>query len=290
MDALNALVRLTEELPDELRTVSGRNYSLFLRGIEIIRGTVTSRVPLAFGAPLDERLRNAIADVRAILEPLPDEAPSPATAELSFITDGDLRGSIRNDVSAANRALHDGLWKAATVLAGAAAEALLLWAITEKKSNPDIENARIAVIPSASADPNNWVLDGYIKVARTLGLIEAETEKQVDLARWCRDLIHPGRSTRLAKVCDRGTALSVLAAVELIVRDLSYPQTRSLGPAIAAWDAPKPAGRRGSWGHLALHGRQQHPTNFWHIFKTTACILCLTVGKAPYIVPIASRG
>jgi len=77
IDALSALVRLTEELPDELRTVSGRNHSFFLRGIETIRGTVTSRIAFASAshAPLDERLRNEIADVREILEPLPDEAP-----------------------------------------------------------------------------------------------------------------------------------------------------------------------------------------------------------------------
>ena len=65
------------------------------------------------------------------------------------------------------------------------------------------------------------MLDLYIKVARHLALIEDDTEKQADLARGFRNLIHPGRSARLAKVCDRGTALSALAAVELIVRDLS---------------------------------------------------------------------
>jgi hypothetical protein len=223
IDALGALVRLTEELPDELRTVSGRNHSSFLRGIETIRGTVTNRIAFASAshAPLDQRLRNAIADVREILEPLPDEAPSPTTAELSFIPDADLRDSLRNDVGAAYRALHDGLWKASTVLSGAAAEALLRWAIAERKSGPEIETARAALIPKAHKDPNRWDLDGYIKIARCLGLIAAETEKQADLAREFRNLIHPGRSIRLAKVCDRGTALSALAAVELIVRDLS---------------------------------------------------------------------
>ena len=208
IDALSALVRLTDELPDELMTVSGRNYSFLLRGIETIRGTVANRVSFSFGVSLDERLRNAIADVREILKPLPDEAPSPATAELSFIPDADLRDSIRNDVSAANRALHDGLWKASTVLAGATAEALLRWAITEKTLEPEVERARAAVIPKAHNDPNRWDLDGYTKVARFLGLIDGETEKQADLAREFRNLIHPGRSTRLAKVCDRGTALS----------------------------------------------------------------------------------
>src|SRR5690348_11802399 len=128
-----------------LRTVSGRNYSFFLRGIETIRGTATHRD--GSHAPLTGRLCNAIAVVRAILDLFPDEAPSPATAELSFIPDADLRDSIRNDVSAANRALHDGLWKASTVLAGAAAEALLHWAITEKKSKTQVEGARAALIP-----------------------------------------------------------------------------------------------------------------------------------------------
>ena len=106
------------------------------------------------------------------------------------------------------------------MLAGAAGEALLLWAI-EKKSPSDTGAAHAAVIPSAPSDPNRWDLDGYIKVAKALGLIEAETAKQADLAREFRNLIHPGRSARLAKKCDRGTALSALAALELIVRDLS---------------------------------------------------------------------
>src|SRR6516162_3494629 len=157
----------------------------------------------------------------AHLELLPDEQIPAATAGLLFIRDAQLRESIRGDIAFANQAVSGGEWKAATVLAGAAAEALLLWAITEKKSPTDIENARAAVIPSAPTDPNRWDLDAYIKVARHLALIETETERLADLAREFRNLIHPGRSARLAKVCDRGTALSALAAVELIVRDLS---------------------------------------------------------------------
>ena len=74
--------------------------------------------------------------------------------------------------------------------------------------------------PPASKDPNAWVLENYIKVARHFALIEDETVKQADLAREFRNLIHSGRSAWLAKVCD-GTALSALAAVKLVVRDLS---------------------------------------------------------------------
>jgi hypothetical protein len=219
---LDAVVQLTSEIPEDLLSLSGEIYNRYIVAINTIKRIMLiwmRSTPGPIGA--DQRLRPALVEIRETLARCPDEAPSPATAELSFIPDADLRDSIRNDISAANRALHDGLWKASTVLAGAAAEALLRWAITEKKSSSDIETARAAIIPHARRDPNDWVLDGYIKVARELALIEDETETQADLAREFRNLIHPGRSTRLAKICDRGTALSALAAVEFIVRDLS---------------------------------------------------------------------
>jgi hypothetical protein len=159
--------------------------------------------------------------IRELLVKCPDQAVSPLASELAFIADPHLRDSIRNDISTANRALIDGLWKAVTVFAGAASEALLLWAIIAKKCDPDIEQARLSVISSASKDPNRWGLDEYIKVAKALQLIQDDTEKQANIAREFRNLIHHGRAARLAKKCDRGTALSALAAVELIVRDLS---------------------------------------------------------------------
>ena len=223
-DGVTALLRLVEELPDELLVMDGAEYNRFVLSVSTLKSTLDlgdwaiSRGPTA--QLYDRGLGAAICNLRACLEPLPDEQIPAATAGLSFITETQLRESIRGDIAFATQAFSGGEWKAATVLAGAAAEALLLWAITQK-SNSEIENARRALIPKAHKDPNNWVLDGYIKVAKTLGLIEVETEKQADLARGFRDLIHPGRSARLAKICDRGTALSALAAVQFIVRDLS---------------------------------------------------------------------
>ena len=222
---ISAIIDLASELPNELMVLSGDEYPTYLVGMNALkdlldfwrsgqqhRAVVSHRA--AYGA-------QSLRTVRDLLAKCPDEIPSPGTTELLFIADVDLRDSIRNDISAANRALVDGLWKASTVLAGAAAEALLHWAITEKKSELEIEAARAAVIPSAPPDPNRWDLDGYIKVARALGLIEDDTAKQADLAREFRNLIHPGRATRLGRVCDKGTAHSALAAVEHIARDLS---------------------------------------------------------------------
>ena len=220
---ISAVIDLISELPDEFLVLSGDEYSHYRVDINTLRDLLSlwkSSQPVGIINRQAEKTIRSLNSLQRLLTKCPDETPSPSTAALAFIHDADLRDSIRNDISAANRALHDGLWKAATVLAGGATEALLLWAIAEKKSTSDIENARIAVAPLAK-DPNSWGLDGYIKVARHLALIEDETVTQADLAREFRNLIHPGRAARLAKVCDRGTALSALAAVELVVRDLS---------------------------------------------------------------------
>lgn len=152
--------------------------------------------------------------IREALAKCPDQAPSLPTAELAFIKDTVLRDSIRLDVSTATSALHNVEWKAATVLAGAAAEALLLWAIQEA---PNLST--LATKPKGA--PEDWGLGDYVKAATSLGLIKTATSEQATLAKDFRNLIHPGRAQRLGEVCDRATALTALAAVELIVRDLS---------------------------------------------------------------------
>src|SRR5262245_22105766 len=53
------------------------------------------------------------------------------TTALLFVTDPAVRESIQLDVSAATRDLEIGEWKGATVLAGSAIEALLLWALQD---------------------------------------------------------------------------------------------------------------------------------------------------------------
>jgi len=156
----------------------------------------------------------------------PDQSPAPTTALLNFIADADLRANLRNDISAVDRALSDGEWKGATVLAGSAIEAVLLW---------DLQNRRAANVPAAiaalvanhtfnaapPADLENWSLHHYTEVETHLGIITAETAIEVRLAKNFRNLIHPGRAQRLGQKCDRGTALSSVAALDHVVRDLS---------------------------------------------------------------------
>jgi hypothetical protein len=124
-----------------------------------------------------------------------------------------------------NRALSGDEWKAATVLAGSVVEALLLWAIKSKPLG-EIEDARRSadskgIAKPVKADPNTWSLVHYIGVASELNVIEPDTATQASLAKDFRNLIHPGKATKQSKNCDRGTALSAVAALELVIRDLT---------------------------------------------------------------------
>jgi len=106
----------------------------------------------------------------------PDEAPTPDTQELSFITDVDLRQSIRLDMSAANKNLAHGEWKGATVLAGSAVEALLLWKIRNGEAEARRFGRHLAALPQKlSPDPEEWHLHQYIEVALQLKVIEPAT-------------------------------------------------------------------------------------------------------------------
>lgn len=213
---LMAIARLVDELPTELLTIRGADYSDLVSGVEAIKNSVGFWQRKGAGQIGVSQIRgeNVLALIRGALAKCPDQSPSSATADLAFISDNDLRDSIRLDLSTATSALHNGEWKAATVLAGSAAEALLLWAIS---ATPDLSN----VAGKPKGPPDEWGLGGYIAVAESLGLIKRATAQQTTLAKDFRNLIHPGRAQRLGETCDKGAALTALAAVELIVRDLS---------------------------------------------------------------------
>jgi hypothetical protein len=229
---LNAIVRLTHEIPTELLALNANQYSDLVCGLESVSSAVT-RWHQRGGDDPPARVngKSPVAVVRESLSRCPDEIPEPGTVGLVFITDSALQDSIRLDISAANRDASNGEWKGATVLAGSAAEALLLWAIkdAEQKSARSIAGA-IAALRSAGTfgqqqpggnNPERWFFAELIEVAHQLGKIGDTTTAQVSLCKDFRNLIHPGRAIRLGQICDRGTALSALAAVEFIARDLT---------------------------------------------------------------------
>jgi hypothetical protein len=227
---LTAITRLIDELPAELLTISGDDYSDLVCGVESIRNSVSfwhnKGVGVVGNAGI--RGRSTLLIILDALAKCPDQIPSATTTELVFVTDAALRESIRLDISTATSALHFGQWKGATVLAGAATEALLLWAVqeAENKLTGAIQNAVSALMTAKilkrnpDASPENWNFFELIEVALKIGLINPGTAAQARLGKDFRNLIHPGRAARLGLVCDRATALSTLAAVEHVARDV----------------------------------------------------------------------
>lgn len=228
---LAALVDLVEKIPSQLLELDSERYLELLMGLAAIRtaiGTWQSR------GHVDE-LRNIqsfsdlnpVSLIRRALASCPDQSPSPAAAGLVFIADQQLRDGLRLDISAATRAFADGEWKTATVMAGSVVEALLLWKLNQQPQNTIQAKNHLLETSNLRNDPGNnpesWPLHPLIEVAAHLGVIRADTATQARLAKDFRDLIHPGRGIRLGRKCDRGTALSALAAVEHVVRDLTPP-------------------------------------------------------------------
>lgn len=223
-----AIIDLIEQLPPELLAISGQSHIEFVSAKSAIKIALdqwklrTHRLSKVPG--LDDR--NPVSIIRHVLSICADEFPSKDTAKLRFIKDNDLRSNLEIDISATNLALSNGEWKAATVLAGSVIEALLLW-VLKQHDHEAVKTAICSLLNEEvlNSDPgrnlDKWDLHSFIEVAAKLEVIGEDTTHQARLAREYRNLIHPGREKRLGQKCDRGTALSAVAAVERVISDLS---------------------------------------------------------------------
>lgn len=226
---LLGILNLLKDVPEELINLPSVDYAdLVLAKSTIEEHLAIWRTRGNVGNMSHVKGRDAVTVIRHALSGCPDEYPPPATTELLFIKDIALRESIRQDVGAANRALNNAEWKAATVLAGAAIEALLHWRLQEVSPGAAAVEAAVKVLlgthvfkKNPSKDLNDWSLHHFIEVTAHLGLIRPDTAQAARLAQNFRNLIHPGRAARLAQSCDRATAYSAVGALEHVIRDLT---------------------------------------------------------------------
>ena len=94
--SLNAILDLISQIPEELLTMNSATYSAFIHAKAYMRDVVQTWManrnagiqPMAFHRPAT---RDLVALIRRALSQCPDDAPAPATSELNFITDSDLR-------------------------------------------------------------------------------------------------------------------------------------------------------------------------------------------------------
>jgi hypothetical protein len=148
---LLGILDLVKNIPAELIQLSGSEYTDFIMGVSGLEHIVRTWETRGHGTSPPDRIKGThpVVLLRRAMAMCPDEAPSATTADLLFIDDLHYRENIRNDVSGAGKALHNGEWKAATVLAGSALEALLLWAIQSKSSLEQLVTASEALEPTS---------------------------------------------------------------------------------------------------------------------------------------------
>ncbi|MBF6568776.1 MAG: hypothetical protein IVW54_07870 [Candidatus Binataceae bacterium] len=221
-----AVVDLAERLPESTLRFTAAEYRDFLWALANLRHLarrLERGVNSAGGGwpwpPVENQ--NPVTRVWMLLRQCPDEGIESSTSGLEFLWDEDLRLSIRLDISSSEMALNNGQWKAATVLAGSALEALLLWSFTRNGSpqrRSAVQGARKKL--DLSGNPYEWGLGKYIGMTLELGDISEQTAKQARLAQDFRNLIHPGREIRNQMRCDRGTAHAAFAALHLAIADL----------------------------------------------------------------------
>lgn len=226
---VGVVLDLIEYVPPHLIRLEGSDYRNFMASLAALRSAIKqweSKPTQEVKALSFTENKNPLTLLYELLSRCPDEYPEPATASLNFVDDSTLRPVLRLDLSTANSSFSNQEWKACTVIAGSVVEALLLWALS-KKRRPTIQKAIDNLVANRTLrskpkpdDIEAWDFVEYIAVAQELKLITEETAKQCDLARGFRNLIHPGKTVRTGTVCNRGTAMSALAAVEHAISDL----------------------------------------------------------------------
>lgn len=172
--------------------------------------------------------KQPIVAILEVLRRSPDEAPHQGTAALLFLENEEVRLSIRTDASGAHRALGNGEFKAATVLAGSVIEALLLWRVEKlstaklkaAKAHADSKRTASGHGPVSKHPPERWVLSEFIDVASGGELIDDMTAANLRLSNEYRNLIHAGRVKRTGSRASLATALSALGGMERLIEVL----------------------------------------------------------------------
>ena len=205
---VHALLGLLDEVPNELVALPSADYLEFSRCRAILATSLALWNVGDTRPARDVGGKDAVERIRRLLKQCHDELP-PSEPELPFIADSDIRFGIEDRIRAAWTDFNAREWMGATVFAGAALEALLLWAL---------QQVPLGNTPKRPLD--QLQLTDLISLAVSNGVIDAGTEQQAGLAKDARNLIHPGRALRSGEACNKATALVALAAVYRLIDQL----------------------------------------------------------------------
>jgi hypothetical protein len=205
---VHALLALLDEVPSDLIDLRWTEYLEFTRCRAVLATSLPSWNLGDIRPARDVAGKDVVERIRRLMKQCHDEAP-PAEPELRFIADADIRLGIEDRIRAAWTDFNTREWMGATVFAGAALEALLLWGLKRvtlpETPNPPLDKLHLAEL---------------IRLAVKNRVIDEASERQAGLAKDARNLIHPGKALRSGEACNKMTALTALTAVYRVIEEL----------------------------------------------------------------------
>jgi hypothetical protein len=203
---VHALLAMLDEVPRQLIDLNAQDY-LELSQCRAVLATALPAWNLGSIAPANAvGGKDVVERIRRLMMQCHDQLPPPEP-ELPFIDEDDIRLGIEDRIQAAWTDFNAREWMGATVLAGHAIEALLLWAV-KTKGGP------------SKKPPDKLHLHELIAEAALQSFISTDCKQLANLAKDARNLIHPGRATRSGTVCSKATALTALSAIYKIAEEL----------------------------------------------------------------------
>ena len=225
---IQALAALLGELDEAVLPGDPADYVKFVASRETIQScarTAESGQQAILDKVVGFGKQNPVAIIRELLEYCSDDAVPESTAELSFVSDSAYRDSLRSDLSSMEDFLNGRMWKAAMVIAGSLAEALLHQQLSQRSADAlktlvELQQQK-EVGAHVQPDIDRWHLREYVKVAHSMGMVSQRTKELCLLASEYRNLIHPGKAVRENALCTRGAAFGVFGAVLEVIHDLA---------------------------------------------------------------------
>ncbi len=136
----------------------------------------------------------------------------------SFISDLEMRESVRRDYVELQACLDAKAWKAAQVLSGSIAEAVLVDSLAGSKKWTEKREKLLAL-----------GLDDLIKGAKDENFLTQNAADLGTVIKGYRNLIHPGRSIRLGESVDERTATICRQLLDMMVEQVTAERGKKYG-------------------------------------------------------------
>lgn len=208
---VSTIISLLDQVPSELIDFGIIHYTELMKCRAVLIAAMGYWARGAQTSAAGVNGKDSVERIRRLMLLCHDELPPPQP-ELPFIDDEAKRVGIENEIAAAWAGFGSRTWLGATTFAGAAMEAVLLWALKRSAPEKTFTKARLVDLIDEAAKAN---------------LITIETATIAHAARDARNLIHPGKVEVSGTSCSKASSLTALAGLYRVIEDLAKSVSKS---------------------------------------------------------------